>query len=164
LVYFGWDYVPMFMDKDKREQFAYDNYTVMLKQTKPMRSIIFGFDILIANEILNNPDRIFASDGIYIKSRTVHVAHIDSEITFWKKIYYLFKAALCFTVISIVTTLYIYGTIVAAPAVIIMLLRCCNQIRGEGAFNDVYKLFPWIGTHTIIRDTSQNPKIKQSGM
>lgn len=80
------------------------------------------------------------------------------------KLYYLFKVTLCYTVISIVTTLYIYGTIVAAPAVIIMLLRCCNQIRGEGAFNDVYKLFPWIGTHTIIRDTSQNRYIKGSAL
>ena len=102
----------------------------MLKQVKPMRSIIFGFDILIANEILSNPDRLYGNDGIYIKSRMVYVAHVDSDITFWMKMYYLFKVVICFTAISIVTTLYIYGTIVAAPAVITMLLRCCNQIRG----------------------------------
>ena len=33
----------------------------MLKQVKPMRSIIFGFDILVANEILDNPDKMFGS-------------------------------------------------------------------------------------------------------
>lgn len=27
----------------------YINYTIMLKQTKPLRSIMFGFDNLIAN-------------------------------------------------------------------------------------------------------------------
>ena len=59
------------------------------------------------------------------------------------------------------TTLYIYGTIVAAPAVIIFILKCCNTIRGDG-ITDVYKLFPWIGTHSIIRDTSTNPTIKES--
>ena len=48
-MYFGWDYVAMFMDRERKEQFNYDNYTVMLKQVKPMRAIIFGFDVLIAN-------------------------------------------------------------------------------------------------------------------
>lgn len=43
-----------------------------------MRSIIFGFDILIANEILSQPAVFAGGDGIYIKSRVVYVAHADS--------------------------------------------------------------------------------------
>ena len=49
MVNFGWDYVPMFMDRQKRNEMNYENITLMLKQTKPIRSIMFNFDNLIAN-------------------------------------------------------------------------------------------------------------------
>jgi hypothetical protein len=45
------------------------------------------------------------------------------------KLYYLAKVLLSFLVVSMVTSLYIYGTIVAAPAVILLLLRCCRFMR-----------------------------------
>jgi hypothetical protein len=159
MVNFGWDEVGMFMDREKRNSLNFQNYTIMLRKVKPMRTILFNFDNLVANELVTNPQGVFLTDHLIVKSRSVFVYHFDMELTMGLKVFYLFKVVLCFVVISIVTTLYIYGTIVAAPAVIIMILRACNSIRGEG-FNDVYKLFPWIGTHAIIRDTSTNPTIK----
>jgi len=75
------------------------------------------------------------------------------------KIKLLLKVIVSFMVISIVTSLYIYGTIVAAPAVILLLLKSCNYLRIEG-LNDIFRLFPWIGIHAIIRDTSATPIIK----
>ena len=67
----------MFMDRQKRNEMNYDNMTIMLKQTKPMRSIMFNFDNLIANEILDNPLNIFLhDDGLYIKSPSVFVSHV----------------------------------------------------------------------------------------
>ena len=67
---------------------------------------------------------------LIVKSRSVYIAHVDTSISMSDKLYYLFKVILCFIIISIVTTLYIYGTIVAAPAVIILILRACNTVRG----------------------------------
>lgn len=90
-----------------------------------------------------------------------YLSHGKYQITASEKLWILAKVLLCYMGISIVTSLYIYGTIVAAPAVILLILRTCNYLRPEG-FNDVFKLFPWIGTHAIIRETSNTPIIKRS--
>jgi hypothetical protein len=42
------------------------------------------------------------------------------------------KSFLYFFVISIVTSLYIYGTIIAAPAVIMIFLKCSGFVRNGG--------------------------------
>lgn len=96
-----------------------------------------------------------------IRSRSAVVFHVSSSISTFKKIELLGKVIISFIIISIVTSLYIYGTIVAAPAVILLILRCCRFLRADG-MNDVFKLFPWIGIHAIIRETSTTPIIKQS--
>jgi uncharacterized membrane protein len=62
----------------------------------------------------------------------------------------LIKVLLFYTIISIATSLYIYGTIIAAPAVILIILKICRFAMNE-RLNDVLKLFPWIGVHAIIR-------------
>ena len=49
MVNFGYDQVAMFMDREKRDQLNYSNFTILLKKVKPMRSILFGFDNLLAN-------------------------------------------------------------------------------------------------------------------
>jgi hypothetical protein len=97
--------------------------------------------------------------NLIVKSKYAFVAHIEEEITTLMKIQLLFKVIGSFMIISIVTSLYIYGTIVAAPAVILLLLKTCNYLRVEG-LNDIFRLFPWIGVHAIIRDTSTTPVIK----
>lgn len=96
-----------------------------------------------------------------IKSKVGYFFHESKGISTLTKIWYLCKVIICFLIISIVTSLYIYGTIVAAPAVILLILKCCKGDRLEG-INDIFKLFPWIGIHAIIRDTSTTPVIKQS--
>ena len=63
-------------------------------------------------------------------------------------------------IISIVTSLYIYGTIIAAPAVIMIFLRCSNFARNQGNLMEVYKIFPWIGMHQIVRETSSSLQVR----
>lgn len=150
MLMFGYDWISMFMDREKRDSMHYDNYTIMLKQIKPMRKLLFGFDILIINELLANPLSQFLPEKLVVKSKVAYLMHDSFEITSLMKIGYLLKVAISYLGISIVTSLYIYGTIVAAPAVILLILRMCNHLRAEG-FNDVFKLFPWIGTHALIR-------------
>lgn len=53
---FGWDEAGMFMNHDKKAQLKYNNLTFSLKQVQNLRKIIFNFDILIINEILDNPE------------------------------------------------------------------------------------------------------------
>lgn len=96
-----------------------------------------------------------------IRSRIANIYHVFRETTASMKVGFLFKVLVSFLVVSIVTSLYIYGTIIAAPAVILLLLRCCRFMRAEG-MNDIFKLFPWIGIHAIIRDTSSKALIKAS--
>ena len=62
---------------------------------------------------------------------------------------------------SVTTTLYIYGTIVAAPAMILLVMRVCNFANGPN-LGDLSRLFPWIGVHAVIRDASPTPKITGS--
>lgn len=140
----------------------YDNFTIVLKQAKPMRNILFGLDVLLINELVVDPmSRLISDQNLIVKSRVAYLSHSKFQITAWEKVWLLAKVLLCYMGISIVTSLYIYGTIVAAPAVILLILRGCNYLRPEG-FNDVFKLFPWIGTHAIIRETSNTPIIKSS--
>jgi hypothetical protein len=139
----------------------YNNYTILLQQMKPLRKILFGFDTLIINELLDNPLSIIKNDRIMVKSRTAYFVHENNQITTINKILYFFKVIISYLGISIVTSLYIYGTIIAAPAVILLILKACNYLRVDG-LNDVFKLFPWIGIHAVIRDTSNTPIIKES--
>ena len=96
-----------------------------------------------------------------IKSKNALIIHKADTISTLTKIFYLIKVFFGYLGISIVTSLYIYGTIVAAPAVILFILKTCNYLRMDG-LNDVFKLFPWIGVHAVIRDTSNTPIIKES--
>ncbi len=63
----------------------------------------------------------------------------------------ILKSIVYYVIISFVTSLYIYGTIIAAPAVIIIFLRCSQFVNNGGNMTDVYKIFPWIGIHSLIR-------------
>lgn len=67
------------------------------------------------------------------------------------KIVRVLKSVVYYIIISIVTSLYIYGTIIAAPAVIIIFLRCSQFVTNGGNMTEVYKIFPWIGIHALIR-------------
>lgn len=68
-----------------------------------------------------------------------------------EKIFKIIKSFIFYVVTSIVTSLYIYGTIIAAPAVIIIFLRCSQFVNNGGNMTEVYKIFPWIGMHSLIR-------------
>jgi hypothetical protein len=128
-----------------------------------LRKIFFNFDVLTINEILDNPLNAipFADKFLMVKSRSAWVLHQARPTTTLMKVGFLLKVVVAFLVISIVTSLYIYGTIVAAPAVILLLLRCCRFMRAEG-MNDIFKLFPWIGIHAILREASPTAAIKAS--
>lgn len=119
----------MFMDTEKRNKMNYNNYTIFLHQMKPLRKIMFGFDNLIINELLDNPFSIFQNDKILIKSRTAYVIHRFDVMTTFIKIWAFLKVMLSYLGISVVTSLYIYGTIIAAPAVILIILKMCNYLR-----------------------------------
>lgn len=150
------------MDRNKRDKLDYDNYTIILKQVKPLRTLLLGLDTLLINELINNPLGVFIKEDVLaVKSHTAYLTHGEFHVTVWMKVWYLLKVVVSYLGISIVTSLYIYGTIVAAPAVILLILRLCSNIRPEG-YNDVFKLFPWIGTHAIIRETSNTPIIRAS--
>lgn len=61
-----------------------------------------------------------------------------------------------YVMISFATSLYIYGTIIAAPSVIIMFLRCTKFVNNGGNMTDVYKIFPWIGLNSLIRESAEH--------
>lgn len=64
-----------------------------------------------------------------IKSKVGYFFHEAKEISTFKKLWLLGKVIICFLIVSIVTSLYIYGTIIAAPAVILLILKCCKGDR-----------------------------------
>ncbi len=117
---------------------------------------------LITNELISDPKNIFFKSYLFIKSPTIYINYIRSQkMTDWQKMGLVVKTIVNYFIISIVTSLYIYGTIIAAPAVIIIFLKCSNYIRNNN-LNDVYKIFPWIGIHSLVRETSSNPIIAHS--
>lgn len=84
---FGWDEAGMFMNHDKKAQLKYNNITFSLKQVQNLRKIIFNFDILIINEILDNPEQIipFGNRFLMIKSKIAYVFHEAATMsTFYK--------------------------------------------------------------------------------
>lgn len=151
------------MSNDKKSALKFNNITFSLRGVQTLRKLLFNLDVLLINEILDNPLGVFPKDDVMlmIKSRSAYVFHQGSTVSAWEKVLLLGKVVLSFTVVSIVTSLYIYGTIVAAPAVILLALRCCRFMRADG-LNDIFKLFPWIGIHAILRETSPTPAIKAS--
>lgn len=78
-------------------------------------------------------------------------AALPGELSVWGKLYEVGKSIAYCLISSIVTSFYIYGTIIAAPAVIIIFLRCSQFVNNGGNMTDVYKIFPWIGMHSLIR-------------
>lgn len=129
---FGYDEIGMFMDQEKRDAMNYSNYTIVLKQVKRLRTIIFNFDNLVINELIDNPMGIFLKERLIVKAKTAFVLHVEEKLTVLIKLEMLGKVILSYMVISIVTSLYIYGTIVAAPAVILLLLKVCNYVGMQG--------------------------------
>lgn len=85
---FGWDETGMFMNHDKRALLKYSNLTFSLKQVQNLRKIIFNFDILIINEILNNPEQAipFGNRFLMIKSKPAYVFHEASTMSTFLKI------------------------------------------------------------------------------
>lgn len=80
---FGWDEAGMFMNHDKRAQLKYSNLTFSLKQVQNLRKIIFNFDVLIINEILDNPEQAipFGNRFLMIKSKSAYVFHEASYMS-----------------------------------------------------------------------------------
>ena len=150
------------MDQQKRNKLHYDNATVVLKKVQPLRRIIFGFDVLITNELIANPYGLFPTDSLMItRSRSVFAVHEAHEMQLTDKLWNLGKVLVLYLMVSATTMLYIYATIVAAPAIIILFMGSCNFMGGQG-IGQIYTIFPWIGVHAVIRDTSPTPKISQS--
>jgi hypothetical protein len=96
MLLFGWDETAIAMDRDKRIKMNYNNYTILLQQMKPLRKILFGFDTLIINELLDNPLSIIKNDRIMVKSRTAYFVHENNQITTINKILYFFKVIIRF--------------------------------------------------------------------
>lgn len=42
------------MDQSKRDKIGFTNFTIYLKQVRPLRKILFNFDNLIINELIDN--------------------------------------------------------------------------------------------------------------
>lgn len=107
---------------------------------------------LLTNELIINPMGLFPTSNPYVRSSTIAVnTYLPSSLELTQKVSKVLKALVYYIVTSIVTSMYIYGTIVAAPAVIIIFLRCTNFVNNGGNMTDVYKVFPWIGMHSLIR-------------
>lgn len=160
---FGWDEAGMFMSSEKKAALRYGNVTFALREVSAVRKALFGFDVLAINELLDNPLGAipFPEKLLMVKSRSAYVFHQARTASALGKAGALGKVVAAFLVISVVTSLYIYGTIVAAPAVILLILRCCRFLRAEG-MNDIFKLFPWIGVHAILREASPTAALKAS--
>ena len=60
----------------------------------------------------------------------------------------------------IITSLYIYITIIASPALILLFLRCTSYGRTDQYF-EAFKAFPWIGINTLILRGSQNATVRE---
>jgi hypothetical protein len=106
---------------------------------------------LLTNELLTNSINIFPSNP-FIRSKSITVYTPSPKILEAKhRIFRILKSILYYFVVSVVTSLYIYGTIIAAPAVIMTFLKCSNFTRNGGNMTEVYKIFPWIGMHSLIR-------------
>jgi len=46
---FGYDYISMFMDDDKRNQMKYTNFTIYIRPIKSYIKFIYGLDNLLIN-------------------------------------------------------------------------------------------------------------------
>lgn len=87
---------------------------------------------------------------LWVKYMYGYFNHQENDPTSLDKIIMLAKVILLYTIISVATSLYIYGTIIAAPAVILTILKACRFALND-RLHDILKLFPWIGVHAIIR-------------
>lgn len=58
------------------------------------------------------------------------------------------------------TALYIYATIIASPAFIVLIINCCRDVN----LNEVYRIFPWVGIHSVVREASENPVIRRASL
>lgn len=80
---FGWDQVAIFMKPEKRDKMNYNNVTIALKQVRPLRKFMYNFEILITNELLDNPLKVipFTDKMLIIKSRLAYVYHVSKILT-----------------------------------------------------------------------------------
>ena len=85
----------------------------------------------------------------------------EAQKTVKEKILGIIAAIIAYGLSSIVTSLYIYVTIVCSPSVILLFLRCTRFGRREN-FLDISKIFPWIGNHSLIRQAAANQEVKKN--
>lgn len=74
---FGWDEAGMFMSHDKKTALHYNNVTFALRQVQTLRKLLFNLDVLLINEILDNPLSAFPKTDalLMIKSKSAYVFH-----------------------------------------------------------------------------------------
>lgn len=71
---FGWDEIAMYMPPDKRAKLSYTNLTFSLQKVQTLRKFLFGFDVLIINELLDT----LGGRGrpLMIRSRIANIYHV----------------------------------------------------------------------------------------
>ena len=73
----------------------------------------------------------------------------------------LWEIAVTYSLACIFTSLYIYITIVASPALILLILKCTPYGRTDHYF-EAFKAFPWIGINALILRSSAHPTVRNS--
>jgi hypothetical protein len=114
----------------------FDNYTVVLKNRPFLKDVIYGVPALVANELIKVVDEkrlnsLMNSEEIVVKSTTTkfHSSTNVSEEDLLSKVLGIILTLFSYAVASITTSLYIYVTIIASPAVILLILKLTPYAR-----------------------------------
>lgn len=77
----------MFMTNEKKSALKYNNITFALRGVQTLRKLLFNLDVLLINEILDNPLGVFPKDDddvmLMIKSRSAYVFHQGGTVSPW---------------------------------------------------------------------------------
>ena len=73
----------------------------------------------------------------------------------------LWEIAVTYSLACIFTSLYIYITIVASPALLLLILKCTPYGRTDHYF-EAFKAFPWIGINALILRSSAHLTVRNS--
>ena len=106
----------------------FNNYTIYLKQINSFNEVVYGISNLLAIELLETNNQ--KDNYIEIKTDAMRIQWKGKEDkTIGDKIVALIEVVISYAVSSIVTSLYIYATIIASPSVILLFLRLTRYGR-----------------------------------
>ena len=161
------------MTPEEREDLKIDNYTINLQNLPWFSSAIYGRFNLLTIELMRyykaDSPKLMKNDlknEMYIKAPSIIVYEdksmktISMEDNIWNKLKDLGSILLTYSLACIATSLYIYITIIASPALILLILKCTPFGRTDHYF-EAFKAFPWIGINALILRSSNDQKVRQ---